>query len=345
MARVKDETLFSLLRDFLIIYLPNQRKCSPNTVKAYRSVWNQFLKYLSEENRVRITEVSFEMVSRKSVDGYLTWLTEEKKAAVTTKNNRLAAIRAFVDYASACRPEYISLSSELAAIKIQKVVRFPKLDYMSEDAIAALLKVPDTRTREGLRDQVFMIFLYDTGARIQEVLNVRLCDLKLGKTPTVTLFGKGRKVRIVPLMEDSVEHLKNYLSVFHENEPTESREYLFYVIRKGVRTPVNDDTVRIRLRKYVEPAKALCSDVPDNIHPHLWRHSRAMHLYQHGMDLTMVSQWLGHSNLETTEIYAYADTEAKRAAIQRAMGSKTAETIVPKYTVSDEDLLRRLYGL
>ncbi len=345
MARVKDETLFSLLRDFLIIYLPNQRKCSPNTVKAYRSVWNQFLKYLSEENRVRITEVSFEMISREAVNGYLAWLTEKKKAAVTTKNNRLAAVRAFIDYASACRPEYISLSSELAAIKIQKAVRFPKLDYMSEDAIAALLKVPDTRTREGLRDQVFMIFLYDTGARIQEVLNVRLCDLKLGKAPTVTLFGKGRKVRIVPLMEDTVEHLKNYLSVFHENEPIESREYLFYVIRKGIRTPVNDDTARIRLRKYVKPAKALCPDVPDNIHPHLWRHSRAMHLYQHGMDLTMVSQWLGHSNLETTEIYAYADTEAKRTAIEKAMGSKTSETLVPKYTVSDEDLLRRLYGL
>ena len=134
--------------------------------------------------------MSFEMISRGSVNGYLSWLTEEKKAAVTTRNHRLAAIRAFIDYASACRPEYISLSSELAAIKVQKVVRFSKLDYMSEDAVAALLKAPDTRTREGLRDQVFMIFLYDTGARIQEVLNVRLCDLKLGKTPTVTLFGK-----------------------------------------------------------------------------------------------------------------------------------------------------------
>lgn len=345
MARVKDETLFSLLRDFLIIYLPNQRKASPNTVKAYRSVWNQFLKHLAETNNVRITEISFEMMSRESVNDYLMWLSEEKKAAVTTKNNRLAAIRAFIDYASACRPEYISLSNALAAIKIQKVVRFSKLDYMSEEAIVALLKVPDTKTREGLRDQVFMIFLYDTGARIQEVLNVRLCDLKLGKTPTVTLFGKGRKTRIVPLMEDTVDHLKNYLSVFHENEPLESKDPLFYVVRKGERTPVNDDTARIRLRKYVGPAKALCPDVPDNIHPHLWRHSRAMHLYQHGMDLTMVSQWLGHSSLETTEIYAYADTEAKRAAIQRAMGSKTSETIVSKYTVSDEDLLRRLYGL
>ena len=285
------------------------------------------------------------MINKESVSGYLTWLSEEKKAAVTTKNNRLAAIRAFIDYASACRPEYISLSNELAAIKIQKVVRLSKLDYMSEDAIAALLKVPDTKTREGLRDLVFMIFLYDTGARIQEVLDVRLCDLKFGKTPTVTLFGKGRKIRIVPLMEDTVDHLKNYLSVFHENEPLESKEYLFYVIRKGERRPLNDDTARIRLRKYVGPAKALCREVPDNIHPHLWRHSRAMHLYQHGMDLTMIAQWLGHSNLETTEIYAYADTEAKRRAIEKAVRPKTSEVVPPKYAVSDEDLLRKLYGL
>lgn len=229
MARVKDEALFSLLRDYLTIYLLNQRKSSPNTVKAYRSAWNQFLKYLAAENKVRIIEVSFEMINKDSVIGYLTWLSEKKQATVTTKNNRLAAIRAFIDYASACRPEYISLYNGLATIKIQKVVRFSKLDYMSEDAIAALLKVPDTKTREGLRDQVFMIFLYDTGARIQEVLNVRLCDLKFGTTPTVTLFGKGRKTRIVPLMEGTVDHLKNYLSVFHENEPLESKEYLFYV--------------------------------------------------------------------------------------------------------------------
>lgn len=345
MARVKDEALFSLLRDYLTIYLLNQRKSSPNTVKAYRSAWNQFLKYLAAENKVRIIEVSFEMINKDSVSGYLTWLSEKKQATVTTKNNRLAAIRAFIDYASACRPEYISLYNGLATIKIQKVVRFSKLDYMSEDAIAALLKVPDTKTREGLRDQVFMIFLYDTGARIQEVLNVRLCDLKFGTTPTVTLFGKGRKTRIVPLMEGTVDHLKNYLSVFHENEPLESKEYLFYVTRKGKRHPVNDDTARIRLRKYVGPAKALCREVPDNIHPHLWRHSRAMHLYQHGMDLTMVSQWLGHSNLETTEIYAYADTEAKRKAIERAVGSKSSAGASPKYAISDEDLLQKLYGL
>ena len=107
-----------------------------------------------------------------------------------------------------------------------------------------------------------------------------------------------------------------------------------------------DDTARLRLQKYVHRAREKCKDVPDNVHPHLWRHSRAMHLYQHGMDLTLVSQWLGHSQLDTTLIYAHADTEHKRKAIEIAMsgsGSDSSKLVV--YTVSDEEILKKLYGL
>ena len=106
-----------------------------------------------------------------------------------------------------------------------------------------------------------------------------------------------------------------------------------------------DDLTRVRIQKYAELARENCPDVPERVHPHLWRHTRAMHLYQHGMDLTMISQWLGHKQVETTLIYAYADTEAKRKAIEKAMGTGLAGTESVNYTVSDEDMLRRLYGL
>lgn len=218
MGKVKDEQLFCLLRDFLLIYLPNQRHSSRNTVKAYRTAWNQFLKYISEHKKIPMMSVTFEMISYEMVMAYLDWLSQEKCAGSSTRNNRLAAIRAFITYASACRPEYISLSSELTAIKIQKKERFHEVDYMSEAAVKALLETPDTNTRMGLRDQFLMIFLYDTGARIQEALDVKICDLRIDKTPTVTLHGKGGKIRVVPLMKDTVEHLKNYMGVFHKDE-------------------------------------------------------------------------------------------------------------------------------
>lgn len=345
MGKVKDEQLFSLLRDFLLIYLPNQRHASSNTVKAYRTAWNQLLKYIAEQKKISMMSVTFEMIRYEMVLAYLDWLSEEKGIGPATRNNRLAAIRAFITYASACRPEYISLSSELAAIKIQKKERFREVDYMSEAAVKALLAAPDTRTKMGLRDQFLMIFLYDTGARIQEALDVKICALRIDKTPTVTLHGKGGKIRVVPLMKDTVQHLDNYMGVFHKGESVFSTEWLFYVERKGSRSAMCDDTARLRIQKYAELARENCPDVPERVHPHLWRHTRAMHLYQHGMDLTMISQWLGHKQVETTLIYAYADTEAKRKAIEKAMGTGLTGTESVNYTVRDEDMLRRLYGL
>ena len=193
MGKVKDEQLFSLLRDFLLIYLPNQRHASSNTVKAYRTAWNQLLKYIAEQKKISLMSVTFEMICYEMVVAYLDWLSEEKGIGPATRNNRLAAIRAFITYASACRPEYISLSSELAAIKIQKKERFREVDYMSEDAVKALLAAPDTRTKMGLRDQFLMIFLYDTGARIQEALDVKICDLRIDKTPTGDAPWEGRQ--------------------------------------------------------------------------------------------------------------------------------------------------------
>ncbi len=251
-----------------------------------------------------------------------------------------------MSYAAACYPEYISLLSELSAIKAQKQDRFAGVDYMSESAVKALLNEPDTTTEIGLRDQCFMIFLYDTGARIHEVLGVKLCDLKLDETPTVKLLGKGNKMRIVPLMTETVHHLQRYLNEFHKDTPLQSDEFLFYINHRGSRKPMSADTIRIRLEKYAESARAKCPEVPERMYPHLWRHTRAMHLYQHGMDLSLISQWLGHANIETTLVYAHADTEEKRKAIEKAMtGSDVEPAEDEKFTINEEEVLKRLYGL
>jgi len=346
MGKVKDEALFLLIKNFLTIYLPTCRNVSDNTITTYRTAINQFLKYVADAKGISVLAVTSNMFSYELVNGYLCFISEQKSLSPATMNNRLAAIRSFIAYASACNPEYISLYSELSAIKMQKTELFAKVDYMSEAAVKAMFDEPDTSTEIGIRDQFMMIFLYDTGARIQEVLNVKLCDIKTGKTPTAKLWGKGRKMRTVPLMKDTVSHLQNYLTVYHKGTPMLSNENLFYTKRKGIKAAMSDDAVRVRLQKYADAAREKCPEIPEKVYPHLWRHTRAMHLYQHGMDLTLVSQWLGHSNMETTLTYAYADTEAKRTAIEKAMAdnpSTVAEDT--KCIVTDEDILKQLYGL
>lgn len=215
-------------------------------------------------------------------------------------------------------------------------------------AITLIIAQPDATKTKGLRDQFFMILLYDTGARAQEILNIRLCDLQLGRLSKVTLYGKGRKTRAVPLMEKTVQHLKKYLLVFHADSAPESDLPLFYSVTHGKKHPLTSRMAQYILQKYGEQARQTCQEIPKSVHPHLFRHSRAMHLYQEGMDLTLVSQWLGHSQLETTQIYAHADTEHKRKAIANATPQDNplySKLNSARYTVTDEEILKKLTGL
>lgn len=345
MGRIKDEPLFQLLHDYLKKYLPDQKCASPNTVKAYRTALSQFFEYVVQEKSIPLSEITFLVLDYDMVNAYLDWIVSEKKCSPATRNHRLTCIRSFFAYAASRSTEYMAYQAALSKIPKQKAGK-TAVEYMSEEAVQTILKQPDTNTRQGIRDQFFMILLYDTAARVQEMLNLKVCDIRQGKTPTVTLLGKGSKVRTVPLMPETIEHFRNYLNVYHEGEGRYSTQPLFYVVQHGIHNPMSDDNVRKFLKKYGDLARKICPEVPENIHPHLWRHSRSMHLYQHGMDLTLLSQWLGHANLETTLVYAYADTEQKRRAIEKSMGRKVAGGIdIPRFTISDEDTIKRLYGL
>ena len=190
--------------------------------------------------------------------------------------------------------------------------------------------------------------VYKTGARIQELLDIRLCDLQFGKAPKVLLRGKGGKNRHVPLRDNITSHLKEYLEAFHPDADRYSDEHLFFVIRNGAKKRMTEDNVRHFVHNYGETARKECLEVPENVHPHLFRHSCAMNLYQNGVELTLVSQWLGHSDLETTLIYAHADTELKRKAIEKAVpeDSPLREHVnSERYKIDDEDTLKVLCGL
>jgi len=346
MGRVKDEELFRLIKNFLTIYLPVQRKASPNTVNNYRIVLDQLLMFTASDKKISFMQVTSDMICRETIERYLDHLVKEKNLSTATRNNRLASIKSFLKYAAALKPEYVSLMADIATIKKQKDDPFSKVDYMTEEAVTAILSEPDTGTKIGIRDLFFMIILYDTGGRIQEIIDIKINEIKTGKTPSVLLHGKGGKDRIVPLMERTMEHFKKYMSVFHPNKSYASNDYLFYSHKNGINSKICDDTIRIRMNIYAASAREKCAEVPEHVHPHLWRHSRAMHLYQHGMDLTLISQWLGHKNYTTTLVYAHADTEAKRKAIETAMAdSNPTENVEVNYKETDEELIKKLYGL
>ncbi len=293
-------------------------------------------------------EIDFEYLSADTIQSFLGYLEEEKGCSVSTRNNRFAAIRAFMTYAADHDVTLVANLKELKRIPFKKPESVDGVDYMSMAAVTALIEQPDVSTPKGLRDRTFMILLYDTGARIQEILGMKLCDLQMDRFPKATLHGKGRKTRTVPMMEKTVEHLKRYMQLYHMDSPKDGDTPLFYSVIREERHFLSDRRIRYILQSYGEQARLICSEVLESIHPHLFRHSRAMHLYQEGMDLTLVSQWLGHSQLETTQIYAHADTEHKRKAIEASTPPDNplyAKLNAARYTVTDEETLKKLTGL
>jgi len=346
MARVADNMLFRLIQNYLTVFLPTQKACSPHTLKAYRTSLNMLLDFAKKSRGITLSQISFDVLDSTMIQAFLDYCEKECGNSAHTRNYKLDCIRAFFKYAAMMEPCAVTYHFEVKKI-VEKVTPKNKApEYMSEVAVKAILNQPNPETKNGLRDQFFMILLYDTGTRIQEILNMRVKDVHVGKTSTVTVFGKGSKLRTIPIMEKTVAHFHNYISAFHANKDVNAP--LFYILRNGEKHPMSDDNVRRFMQKYAAEAQRECAEVPDNVYPHLWRHSRAMHLYQHGTDLTMISQWLGHAHLETTLIYASADTEHKRRAIEKALGLDDPILAVEEYArykVDDETTLKRLYGL
>lgn len=334
------------IRDYLNVYLPNQRGASPNTIKAYREALNAFIDHIaSPENPLK--QVSFSCISRDAVEGFLNWLEQGKGYSISSRNQRLAAIKSFMKYASERDKALMVLNLEIADITKKKNSVSREIEFFSESALKVILAQPDQNKRNGQRDLVFLILLYDTGARVQEILDLQLRDIHLDEnSPFVTVTGKGRKMRTIPVMEKTRDHLIKYCRKFHpSNQPN---DYLFYTDYKGIRSQMSADNVGKFIAKYGRQGHLESSDVPEHLYPHMFRHSRAMHLYRNGMPLPLVAEWLGHSKMDTTrQYYANADTTMKQEAIEKAT-SKLNPLISGEIAIDwedDEVLLKKLYGL
>ncbi len=336
---------FSTVRRFLLDYLPKQRCLSPNTILSYKQALNLFVSYMRDEKRIRAQDLTFSCIDRDMILGFLLWLETVRGCSASTRNQRLMVLRSFLEFAGKIDCAQTALHLSVCSIP-SKEAHGKVVEFLTEPALTALLQQPDPSEQKGLRNLVFMILMYDTAARCGEILNMRICDLRLdAKHPIAYLHGKRRKTRIVPLLEKTVLYCKQYLHKFHPSEDCHSEAPLFYTVIHGTRQKMSPDTVAVFLAKYGKAAKAVCPEVPKHIHPHMMRHTRAMHLYRSGMPLVLLSQYLGHAQVETTMIYAYADTEMKRAAIQKADKMHESRTIPTEVWADNEEMILKLSGL
>lgn len=336
---------FDTVRRFLLDYLPRQRCLSANTIASYRQTLNLFVSYMRGEVGITVNELTFSCIDRDTILGFLKWIEDVRGCSASTSNQRLMALRSFLAFAGQldCAQAALHLSARSIPSKEShgRIVEF-----LTEQALTALLQQPDPSKQKDLRNMVFMILMYDTAARCGELLDMKVCDLRLdAKYPIAYLHGKGRKTRTVPLLGKTVQHCRTYLRKFHPSEDDHSEAPLFYTVIHGAKQKMSPDTVAAFFSKYGNKAKTVCPEVPDHIHPHMIRHTRAMHLYQSGMPMVLLSQYLGHAQVETTMIYAYADTEMKRAAVQKADAVRKSKPAPAEIWANDDDMILKLSGL
>ena len=346
--KTPDDALYPTIRDYLRVHLAKLRNLSEHTVRSYANALTEFVEYVSRQRRIPMRSVAFADFTKRSVCDFLDHLENERKRSVATRNLRLNASRGVLSYAASCDVSAVAIRNDVATVPFKKPRQSGIVQHMTTKAVSAIFTAVDMKSQRGFRDLCLLAMLYDTGARVQELLDIRLADVDLGKSPTVMLRGKGRKTRVVPMSVRMASLLREYVSRAHCGKTRDSEDNLFFTVRNGCPTRMTEDNVRHLARHYGTMARKCCKEVPKNVHPHLFRHSRAMHLYEHGMDLMLVSQWLGHAQFKTTLIYARADPEMKRKAIERATAkdARLRDLIKPKrMKVDDDNLLKRLYGL
>lgn len=313
---MKSNSFWKKLKEYFGVYLPKQRNSSEKTIESCHMAWNLLLRFLLQEKNIPASQLKFESFTSSMLTEFLDTMETRKGWKESTRNNRLSCIRSFFKFATYTCPEMYMVYADLCTIPLKKGIDNSRVvNHMSKDAVAKIIECTDINTPKGLRDRFFLTLMYDTAARDGEMLQLKLSDINADNA-TVCLFGKGSKPRLVPVSRETIQMFDKYKSLFHNDSKKDC--FLFYTKHQKEKTPMSDDNVARFLKKYAAEARKCNTHVPDNVHPHMLRHSRAMHLYQDGMPLAMLSEFLGHEDPETTLIYAYADTEMKRQAVEKA---------------------------
>ncbi len=302
------------LTNFLSRHLPGTLGLSPNTIMSYRDTFSVFLDFCSGHKKIKPEKFSLNNLSRNLVEEYLQWLEKTRNCIVSTRNVRLVAFHSFSRYLQMEFPDYIHSAQQILAIPMKRTKKI-SVEYITLEAMKLLLRKPDKTTKEGRRDMVLLSLLYDSGARVQELADLKVGDIRTASPSTVKLTGKGNKSRIVPLMRPMSELLTQYLK---ENNLTQPYTFDYPLFSNRSKNKLSRAGIAYIVKKYAgEAIKEAPGLFPDKLSPHCFRHSKAIHLLQSGVNLVYIRDLLGHVDIQTTEIYARIDGEMKRKALEK----------------------------
>lgn len=301
--------LTTLVTDFFMAHLAKERNASPHTIMAYRDALKMLLSFATRFHRRTVDRLCFEDLSVEVILEFLNHLERDRGNTVSSRNVRLTAIHSFFRYALSREPALASFCQRVLVIPYKKTSR-PILGYLTEEEMKTLLSRVDRAVVRGERDYVFLALLYDTGARVQEVLNLTPADFRLDRPAFVRVTGKGRRDRLCPLLPQTASLVGRFMAEQGRKDgPCFVNRYGQQLSRHGA---------RYVLKKYLAIAK---QEMPPlgrpGISPHTFRHAKAMHLLQAGMDLTTIKNILGHATLKSTEIYVETNLEMRRKALER----------------------------
>ncbi len=302
------------LTEYLSVYLPQQKNASRNTIVSYRDTFKLLLFYCNNHKGIPVEKLTMDMLSHSLVIDFLNWLETDRKYSISSRNQRLAAIHSFFRYAQYEEPQSILHFQKVIAVPQKKAPK-PSISHLNPDAIKLLLSQPDKSTIKGRRDLTLMSVLYDSGCRVQELADLCVRDAILPSPAVMVLTGKGNKVRRVPLMKNTMLLLERYICENSLDKPWKSDYPLFF---NKQHNKLTKEGVAYIISRYVMEARKKSPIIPEKVTPHMFRHSKAMHLLQAGVNLIYIRDLLGHEDIKTTEIYAKCDTELKRTAIENA---------------------------
>jgi integrase/recombinase XerD len=294
-------------------YLPALRGLSRHTIHSYRDGLVLFLQFAARDTGRPVEALDIADVTADRVERFLTSLEMDRHNGVATRNARLAALHTFVRFMVADHPEHIEALQRVLGIPFKRGAHVAPVEYLETVEVEALLAAIDRSTPSGQRDYALFALMFNTGARVQEILDLRVRDLRLEPPCQVRLHGKGNKVRLCPIWPRTA-HLLQEIIVSRHIEGEDLADQPVFINRQGA--AMTRFGVRYLLHKHLAAAARTVPSLADKrLHPHSLRHTTAIHLLKAGVDFATISQWLGHANLNTTMRYARADLDVKRQAL------------------------------
>ena len=312
MTQTKPSTLACILHGFFVDYIPRQRALSPHTLYSYRDSIKLLLQFFAGKNG-DATKVTIEDFTAARVTAFLQHLETARRNCTCTRNIRLSAVHSFFRYLGGQCPEHLEQAQRILSVPFKRTST-RAIQHLELDEILAVLATVDSKTCSGPRDLALLSLMFNTGARVSEIVDLRTDDLQIATAPSIVLRGKGRKERICPLWPETVHLLERMLEQ-RGVKPGESAA--LFLNHRGIK--LTRFGVRLILKKYFHKAAKSQPTLKDKrLHPHSLRHSTAIHLLRSGVDLSTIAHWLGHASVNTTNKYLFVDLEAKREAIEKA---------------------------